>query len=245
MSRVRVLADDEKQLVLSEALLMYRSGRGEVYATTHPIHADPLDPRRSMIGPGSPLTKAALAGFAKAVGAATTFGGFVPEQLLYTSPNLIAWWAPESIRRCWFKSPEAGIGERAADVAHPALVFVVTSGAWFVFALRDSARPTPDTKLFESPHFNVWAGGRICTGNVDLPPAITAGAIPAYEDAFHRSHFTHPNRADAVNYPGGMTALWRDQLALPDMVAMRGALKKSKETLRQAINRIANFPQQS
>eukprot|EP01034_Spumella_vulgaris_P026188 gene26188-32724_t len=219
---------------------MYRTGTGQVYATAHPVHLDPENPQRKMIGAGAPLSKANLATFARAVDAATAFDGFVPENLLYTSANMIAWWVPASIRRSWFKANAraAEMGERSGDVAHPALVFVVVPGDWYVFALRDSARPGPGTHLQHAPHFNVWDGGRICTGSVTLPPAIEADAIRDYETAFFRSRFTHPNRADAVKYRGGATALWIDQLNKPDMPAMVRALRPAKETLRQAIERI-------
>lgn len=247
MNRVNVISPGETRLQLTDALLMYRSRSGDVYATAHPIHPDPTNPQRKMIGAGAALSKSNLATFAKAVGAATAFGGFVPDNLLYTSPNMIAWWVPASVRRSWFKGngKAAEIGERSGDVAHPALVFVVIPGDWFVFAVRESSRPGPNTPLLHAPHFNVWAGGRICTGSVTLPPAIEAEAIKGFEDAFFRSRFTHPNRSDAVKYRGGATALWRDQLDQPDMEAMVRALRPAKETLRQAIERIATQLNQS
>lgn len=243
MSRVSVISAGETELTLTEALLMYRSGRGEVYATVHPVHADGTVPGRQIIGAGAPLTKSSLSSFARAVGQATSFGGFVPENLLYTSPNMIAWWTPESIRRCWFKSQNKYIGEKAADVAHPALVFVVVPGDWYVFALRESVRPTPSTKLCHSPHFNVWDGGRICTGNVKLPPAIEASAIAGYEDAFFRTRFTHPNREGATVHKGGMTMLWRAQIRCANQEQMRRALRGTHETLERAIARIAAYSQ--
>ncbi len=239
MSRVAVIAGGETELTLTDALLMYRSGRGEVYATVHPVHADGIEPGRQIIGAGVPLTKGALDTFAQTVGQATSFGGFVPDNLLYTSPNMIAWWTPESIRRCWFRSQNKFIGEMAADVAHPALVFVVAPSGWYVFALRESVRPTPQTKLCHSPHFNVHSGGNICTGNVKLPSAIEAGAIADYEDAFFRTRFTHPNREGATTYKGGMTMLWRAQIKQANPDQMRRALRGTNETLQRAIERIA------
>ena len=77
---------------------------------------------------------------------------------------------------------------------------------------------------------------------MDLPPALGAEVIDRYEAAFFRSHFTHPNRSDAVKYKGGMQQLWQDQLASPDPESMRRALVDSKETLQAAIERIAGHP---
>lgn len=169
---------------------------------------------------------------------ATAYTGHVPANLLYTSPNLLAWWVPAAIRNTWFKCQDE-FGTASGPAAHPALVFVATPTDWYVFALRQSERPTPRTPLCHSPHFNVWAGGKICTGNVALPGALSAEALAQYETAFFRSHFTHPNHQTAVKYPGGMKALWRHQLTGADPAAMSRALKPAKENLEAAIQRIA------
>lgn len=236
---VNVIGGSERVLNLVSAVLMYQSDRGDVYATSHPVVADAQHPHRKVIGAGVPLSKGSLAKFADAVGAATAFHGFLPENLLFSSPNLIAWWTPAQVRMTWFKPGGTGKIDGCGQAAHPALVFVATPNAWFVFALADSVRPAPSTRLHHSPHFNVWDGGNICTGNVELPPTFGAEVIHSYESAFFRSHFTHPNRTGAVKYKGGMEQLWRDQLAEPDPGAMRRALVDSKETLQEAIARIA------
>ena len=236
---VEILGEGATVLNLVGAVLMYDSNRGDVYATSHPVVADAEQRGRKVIGAGVPLSKGALAKFADAVGAATAFSGFLPEHLLFSSPNLIAWWAPAQVRMTWFKPAGTGKLEGNGLAAHPALVFVATPSNWFVFALGENARPAPATPLLHSPHFNVWEGGGICTGNVELPPTFGAEVIHSYENAFFRSHFTHPSHGGAVKYKGGMEKLWRDQLANPDPDAMSRALVDSKETLQQAIARIA------
>lgn len=239
LHNVNIIGGGETVLNLVGAVLMYQSDRGDVYATSHPAVPDAQHPERKVIGAGVPLSKGALAKFADAVSKATAFSGFLPENLLFSSPNLVAWWTPAQVRTTWFKAAGTGKIDGNGQAAHPALVFVATPGDWFVFALADSARPTPATRLHHSPHFNVWDGGRICTGNVKLPPTFGPDVIHSYEVAFFRSHFTHPNRGNAVKYEGGVEQLWRDQLAKPDPEAMRRALVDSKETLQQAIARIA------
>lgn len=236
--QVTIISQGDRTLRLVSALLMYDSGQGDVYATTHPIIIDADNPERRVIGPGAALTKQSLSKFAAAISVATAYAGHVPANLLYTSPNLLAWWVPAAIRNTWFK--EGDVDTASGPAAHPAMVFVATPSDWFVFALRESERPVPGTKLYHAPHFNVWDGGRICTGNVKLPAALSADALAQYENAFFRSHFTHPNRKDAVKYPGGMKALWVDQLAHADPAVMRLALKPAKETLEAAIHRISS-----
>jgi PRTRC genetic system protein B len=236
---VDIIGAGERMLHLVGAVLMYESDRGDVYATSHPVVPDAQHQGRKVIGAGTPLSKGALAKFADAVGAATAFAGFLPESLLFSSPNLIAWWTPAQVRMTWFKASGSGKVAGHGPAAHPALVFVATPSDWFVFALAEDMRPAPATRLRHSPHFNVWDGGRICTGNVELPPIFGAEVIHSYENAFFRSHFTHPNRDKAVKYKGGIQQLWRDQLATPDPGAMQRALVDSKETLQEAIARIA------
>lgn len=236
---VKIVSEGERVLRLVRAVLMYQSNVGDVYATSNPVLSDAAHPGRQVIGAGVPLSKGALADFANAVGAATAFTGFLPDNLLFSSPNVIAWWTPAAVRMTWFKAAGSGKLEGHGMAAHPALVFVATPSDWFVFALREDARPAPRTRLYHSPHFNVWDGGRICTGNVELPPTFGAEVIDRYERAFFRSHFTHPNRDNAVKYKGGMQQLWRAQLASADPDAMQRALVDSKETLQEAIARIA------
>lgn len=240
MSTVRLLSTSDETLQLKTAVLLYESDRGSVYATTHTVDVDAEQPGRAVIGAGVSLSRASLAKFAQAVDAATAYAGFVPENLLYTAPNMMAWWAPAVTRKAWFKGDQVGIGSLDGMVTHPALVFVATANSWHVFALRDSERPALTTPLYHSPHFNVSADGRICIGNIKMPPAPSSDAIGQYEDAFYRSHFTHPNNAAGVKYRGGMLALWRDQIKNPDAEAMRGALKPAKTNLKTAIERIAS-----
>lgn len=236
---VDIVGEGETVLKLSSAVLLYESNRGHVYATSHPVSLEQQHFGRPVIGAGVPLSKGALAKFASAVASATAFAGFLPERLLFSSANLIAWWAPAQVRTTWFKKAGTGTVDGQGPAAHPALVFVATPGDWYVFALRDSTRPAPTSLLCHAPHFNVWDGGRICTGNVELPATLGAEVIERYEEAFFRSHFTHPNRGDAIKYKGGIQKLWQDQLANPNPDSMRRALVDSKETLQAAISRIA------
>jgi len=236
---VKVMSGQDRALNLVSAILLYKSNEGHVYATTHGMQVDATDPTRKVIGPGAPMTRKGLREFARLVDTATAFSGFIPENMLYNSPSMIAWWVPAAIRHTWFTGTERGLGEVSGPAAHPAMVFVARDRDWSVFALSESARPTPSTILCHSPHLNVYAGGSVCTGNVELPAAISVEAIAAYEEAFFRSRFTHPNNANAVKYRGGMRQLWRDQLANPSIEKMVAALKPTKETLASAIKRLA------
>ncbi|MEF2265381.1 PRTRC system protein B [Janthinobacterium sp. LS2A] len=244
MKTVDIISSADATLHLTRAILLYQSSGGysHVYASSHPIDIDASNPERRCIGAGTPMQRADLISFAAAIHTQTAHAGFLPSNLLYTSPNLMAWLVPAAVRTTWFKTNCAQIGNAHGLAAHPALVFFAGRGGWHVFALRESARPTPDTSLYHAPHFNVNDSGRICTGNVQIPDNLGAEAMAGYENAFFRSHFTHTNRQKprAVRGKGGLTALWASQLASPDADAMQRALVPAKETLRTVIERITH-----
>jgi PRTRC genetic system protein B len=240
MNKVQVLEGGEKTLAMCAALLLYKSGYGEVYATTHQPIPHPSIPGVQVIGPGYAASKAALAEFAIAVSDATAYRGMIPDNLLYTAPNLIAWWTPAAHRRVWFKSNDEAIGTCAATVFHPPLIFVAGAADWYIYAFESNTRPNAKTKLFKAPYFNVWKDGKICTGNVDLPAALSAEAIPEYERAFFESRFTHSNDPQLAKYDGGGSALWADQMKHPDQQLITQAILIARnETLEQAIKRIS------
>src|ERR1035437_2468687 len=97
---------------------------------------------------------------------------------------------------------------------HPGLVFAACSKVWSVWAVKGDHRPRPDSMLYQAPYFNVWDGGRICQGNVEVPDGTTAEKIDAWNAAFFNSFFTHPNiHKNLAKYRGGAYKFWKDMLA--------------------------------
>jgi PRTRC genetic system protein B len=93
------------------------------------------------------------------------------------------------------------------------LVFAVGGGKWFVYAVKGTQRPAPDTPLFRAPYFNVWADrGEICVGNVRTPGTTDHDAMEAWERSFFESRFTHPNEGFRVRFKGGGYAFWKHLL---------------------------------
>jgi PRTRC genetic system protein B len=205
MSTVEIQCEGVTEVSLQTALLIYSNGRrDEIYITQHDVK---IVGQRPMLMAGVPVTKDALAQFADVAAVKTAYSGFVPDRVIYVARNTVAWWTPAQRRRVWFKA-DAPIGERSAEVSHPPLMFVARNDKWYVFALKDDARPTPKTKLFRAPYFNVWDEGEICTGNVELPTHAGPETLSAYEEAFFRSRFTHSNSKKLIHGKGGAKALW-------------------------------------
>ncbi|CAJ0740881.1 PRTRC system protein B [Ralstonia mannitolilytica] len=239
MSQVHVAAGNTSDLKLRNAVLLYHGAGPDstVYATVHEVEIVRNAPH---LLPGRPMALAELAQFAEAAQAATAYRGFLDARILYLAPNTMAWWCPAGCRTTWFRADKP-IGERHGTTPHPPLVFIVREGKWYVFALAKNERPGPETELRTAPYFNVWERGEICTGNVQLPDRPAPDALHAYEDAFFRSRFTHPNQPRICKYKGGGQALWAHLLDHPEVTKFpTTALLPRKETLEQAIKRISS-----
>ncbi|WP_157384680.1 PRTRC system protein B [Thauera sp. 27] len=138
---------------------------------------------------------------------------FFEANVLSQGPGWLVWWMKPQTRRVWFDG--SGFKDESAEVPHPGLVFAVSALGWQVFAVGGKGRPRPGTKLYQVPYFNVWEGGRICTGTARTPEGAKAQEPKAWEDAFFLSRFSHPNIHEAnklVKYRGGPVKFWKAML---------------------------------
>jgi PRTRC genetic system protein B len=197
-------------LRLDQAVLIYRGASANALAPVHQIEEVDGEP---VILAGQAMTPRAAIQLARALSKGVAHGGFLPETVLYIDGDLLLWWVPPVKRHIMVSAPELGAPERGEIVPHPGLVFAASSSVWKVWAVKGKTRPTLQSALFQAPYFNVWEGGDICRGNVQVPDGTTAEKIDAWNAAFLNSFFTHPNvKAKLVRYRGGAYAFWRDML---------------------------------
>jgi len=202
-------------LELDQAVLLYHGRSGSALATVHEVMTVDGAP---VIGAGRAMTAQAARELAAALLQRAAHGGFLPETVLYLQGDLLVWWVPPARRHLAFRvgneQAEAfGGRERGETVPQPGLVFAAASNVWRVWAVKGQSRPTPLTPLFQAPYLNVDGQGRICQGNVPVPNGTTVEKISAWNDAFLRSYFTHPNvTGKLLRYRGGAYAFWRDML---------------------------------
>lgn len=186
------------------AIVLYGNQRDAIrYAMEHPLHEIDGD---YQLGAGHPLRldslSNALDALAKHQGG-MRLQGLLPANVLTVAYDRIAWWCPPSVRTVFFRD------QPNVRCMQPGLVFVATSSNLFVGALKGRERPQATDPVYDAPYFNVWRGGKMCVGNVELPGQLVAEKIAAWESAFFDSLFTHPNGSDLVEHKGGLTGLWQ------------------------------------
>ena len=213
---------------LTKALLIYsaetRDGvfasKTQLAVTAHDINTKFAQP---VIEPGQPVTYAAVEALATALGRNLS-AGFLPPNILSVGFGQVAWFCPAERRRLWFKpdgrfngGPVKDDSETARAMRlngkfahHPPLLFIARDSGLSVFALAENRRPEAHTKIFRAPYWNLWDTGKLCEGNRRLAKFPVPASIPAYEDGFFNSAFSHTNIKKVCTYPGGHAALWQE-----------------------------------
>lgn len=198
---------------LTNAILIYSDQSKPVFASLHNISNVGCDDKPNLqVMPGSPVSKdgllTLLGGLSERF---STNTDLLPENILAFSLKHLLWWLPAGSRRVHFDCKE--LGKRSAVVPHPALIFAVMQGGWYVWAMKESVRPTLTTPICHSPYFNVDDSGRICTGSANVPDDISPSTIHNWEKAFFDSAFTHTNgKVKKVALKDGEYGFWKRML---------------------------------
>jgi PRTRC genetic system protein B len=193
---------------LSEAVLVYRAGGGGAFASLHRVKQ--ADDGVPYLAPGEPLTTAFVRTLALGLGAQVK-PEIYPENVLARTPDMLVWWSPLQQRIMFFD----GTDEEARKLnglifPHPALVFKVAGKDLFVRATATISRPGPETKLKTAPYWNTDSHGLVCVGSMRVPESSDITSIPAWEDAYFQSSFTHAAGAVRLtSHPGGFIGLWK------------------------------------
>lgn len=239
---------EAQSMQLTRAIMIYEGGHNydnsaRAHATVHEVAH--LDGRTPMLLPGVSADKPAIAGLLSSLSESLTFTGFIPSRLLFIDPSTMIWWWPADTRQIWFKETKGKIGTCTGDTPHPGLVFAISGGQWYVWAVKYPARPHEKTELYQAPYFNVWESGQICTGNVELPKSFGIETIQIYEQAFFGSNFTHPNvhgKGKLTKHRGGPNGLWKALLdgqyaTFPDETLVNASTVKTLGELPAYLNK--------
>jgi PRTRC genetic system protein B len=210
----------ETPIVLSQAIMLYSRQKSSasndddfVYATVNKVHNYGTEACPNwQVAAGQSATREAITSMFEQLAKSLTINiDFLPASVLSISADHMVWWMPAGERNVFFNNKE--LGKRASKVPHPALVFAVVKGSWYVYSLANSERPDLETPLHHAPYFNVYDDGGICAGSAARPKGIAAGATPQWEAAFFDSEFTHINGSKKkASHPRGEYALWKELL---------------------------------
>lgn len=170
-------------------------GKAMRYATVHPISTGHRG--ESVIGPGRFIgsdDEAMICDLLQGKPRSQSAGWRNP-RVIYADGQAVMWWAPQTQRPMTIIATTTP----ATLVPHwPALLFCATREGLFVAALPSSAQPGKDTALCHFPGGNVYADGRVCTGNARCPTDWSEDSIAAWEAMFYDSAFTHTNNLGAI-----------------------------------------------
>ena len=193
---------------LSEAVLVYRGGSDGAFASLHQVKQ--AENGIPYLTPGEALTTAFLRTLAQGLGAQVK-PEILPDNVLARTPDMLVWWSRPQQRVMFF----GGTDEEARKInglvfPHPALIFKVAGRDLFVRAVATSSRPSPETPLNTAPYWNRESRGLVCAGSMRVPESSDTASIPAWQDAYFQSQFTHAAGAVRLaSHPEGFMGLWR------------------------------------
>jgi PRTRC genetic system protein B len=203
--RVEIAIGENQRFELREALLVYRDNRSS-FITRHEVTAQKGAP--PTLGPAQPLTLTFVESLVRSLGGDAT-AEILPENVLAKGDRMIAWWTPVRRWQMFYENSEG----KAADLnglifPQPPLVWKVSNGELSIRALGVNKRPQGTTTLAVAPFWNLSDDGRVCTGTMRMPDGASVTAIPAWEQGFYESAFTHANVGRLTRHEGGFEALW-------------------------------------
>jgi PRTRC genetic system protein B len=193
---------------LSEAVLVYRAGGGGAFASLHRVKQ--ADDGVPYLEAGEPLTTAFVRTLAQGLGAQVKPEIF-PDKVLARTPDMLVWWTQPQRRVMFFGGTDQEARKLNGLVfPHPALVFKVLGKNLFVRAVATSSRPRPETHLKTAPYWNTDSRGLVCAGSMRVPESSDIASIPAWQDAYFQSQFTHAaGPVRLTSHPGGFIGLWK------------------------------------
>jgi len=218
---------------LRHAVLVY-GDQHHAFATLHEVAKQ--EEGAPMLSPALPLSLAFLRELAQGLGSQVA-PEILPASVLARTPEMIVWWNQAARLPMFFGAADEEANKLNGGIfPHPPLVFKVRGGELFVRALQRNTRPEGTTWLMTAPYWNVGGDGRVCLGTARAPNDASVASTPAWQDAFHRSSFTHALGAVRLtSHHGGFLGLWRS-LAGKKRFPSR-YLTEARESLRDFVLR--------
>jgi len=195
-----------------------------------PINAHPLTEREAKV-----LAKALNTDKEKSK-AFLKSKSILPTNILHINPSengSVLWYTKARKTKMFFiESLEIPKGMAEA----PAMLWYANKQNLMVFALATDRRPTEKTALYHAPFFNVYEGGNVCMGTVDVNIKNSASIeefTTAWEDYFFNSYFSHLME-DHNPIKGNCVSLWKKLIQTGEAFP-KEVLKKNSRTLKNLL----------
>ena len=195
-----------------------------------PINAHPLTEREAKV-----LAKALNTDKEKSK-AFLKSKSILPTNILHINPSengSVLWYTKARKTKMFFiESLEIPKGMAEA----PAMLWYANKQNLMVFALATDRRPTEKTALYHAPFFNVYEGGNVCMGTVDVNIKNSASIeefTTAWEDYFFNSYFSHLME-DHNPIKGNCISLWKKLIQTGEAFP-KEVLKKNNRTLKNLL----------
>lgn len=195
-----------------------------------PINAHPLTEREAKV-----LAKALNTDKEKSK-AFLKSKSILPTNILHINPseNGSVLWYTKARKTKMFFIESLEIPKGMAEV--PAMLWYANKQNLMVFALATDRRPTEKTALYHAPFFNVYEGGNVCMGTVDVNIKNSASIEEftiAWEDYFLNSYFSHLME-DHNPIKGNCVSLWKKLIQTGEAFP-KEVLKKNNRTLKNLL----------
>lgn len=251
MENVSFRFGDSGELILSEAILIYRRKEPLRFSDSRTAHEGPLTELatchsvdhvrgQAVVGAGRPLGVADAERFFHSLTGKSNSVVYIPSQIVAHSRNMMIWWRPAGVERIWFKTKDKILNRlNGKKVVHPPLLFCADSSGLRVFALDQNERPGLDSKLYLAPYFNLSESGVLCRGSANFPRSIRFDDHKKWEAGFFNSAFTHSNVVGKLTrHPKGHRGLWKEmskKTQFPAHYLMPSKFRSIQQLLNQLI----------
>ncbi|WP_116790859.1 PRTRC system protein B [Flavobacterium psychrotrophum] len=161
--------------------------------------------------------------------------GLLSQNVLHIDPSggSVMWYTKARIRPMFF-IPKLGIPNGKAHT--PALLWKASREGVALYGLSSDRVPNINTPLYHAPFFNIYKGGRVCMGTVDVAIKSSASLeefIEAWENCFFNSYFSH--LLDSYNpVKGNCVSLWKRLIQSGDAFP-KSELVRNKMTLKNLL----------
>lgn len=228
----------DSMFVAKRGLIIYEDGAygdNQAFVTMHDIRIGANN--QPCFSAGRAVSREMLLRLAEDIAPAVSYD-YLPPEVLAVGAGWVVWWSTAGVRNMYFDTSRGDpIGKQTIKRHLPALVFAVKDQRLFVFALKKSERPMPESALYFAPFYNLWGSGEVCQGSSRKPVNNGPQSIGEWEKIFFESAFSHPNHdsQNLVRHPKGLAGFWEDMVNMRWKRFPNNCLSDSRITLGKLV----------